>query len=129
MTTAEQFFFDNAGYSWNPDSESQQQGRTRTAQALARAEQYARNLGWSYEWSDDWGVGSHKKYYGAGSAYDEHEPNSCEQCLLFDEEHHVMESLGCIDDADSAYRRVIEAELALAALVDFDREIETLDAH
>ena len=53
MTPAEQFFFDNAGYSYNPETETPEQGRTRCAQRLAEAEEEADRRGWWVEWVDD----------------------------------------------------------------------------
>jgi hypothetical protein len=38
FTEAEQFFYDNAGYSYNPARETYEQGRIRGAMKLARAE-------------------------------------------------------------------------------------------
>jgi len=112
LTASERFFYDHAGYSYDPKTETRQQGRIRCARSLADAELSAIRLGWSYVWSDDWDVGSHKEFYGKGSAYEDSEPNTCEHCTLKDSDGRVLASLGCIDDADSNYRRVIEAELA-----------------
>lgn len=47
------FFHANAGYSWNPKTETQAQGRRRCAKALALAELQASNAGVSFEWSID----------------------------------------------------------------------------
>lgn len=116
LSVVEFFFYQHAGYSWNPKTETQEQGRIRCAKELAEAELQADRRNWSYEWSDDWSIGSHKKFYGEDSAYADHEPSSCESCVLRDEDGNVLASLGCIDDADNNYRRVIEAELTDEAL-------------
>lgn len=109
------FFYEHAGYSVSP-GETQEQGKRRTAERLARAELHATAQGWSFVWSDDWEVGSHTEYYGPGSAYEDREPDTCENCDLFDADGDMIASLCCIDDADNNYRRVIEAELADEAL-------------
>jgi hypothetical protein len=63
------------------------------------------------EWTEDWDVGSHKKFFGPDSAYEDREPDTCEQCIVYGPHGEVLASLGCIDDADDAYRREIESEL------------------
>jgi hypothetical protein len=114
LTAREAFFFDNAGYSYHTATEKPEQGRARCARELARAEVYAGEQGWEFTWEDDWMCGSHVREFGRESY--EHEPSTCESCVLRDAEGNVLASLGCIDDADSNYRRVIEAELASEAL-------------
>jgi hypothetical protein len=123
MTTSrsEQFFFEHAGYCFDPKKETAEQGRARCAKQLADAERLASEYGWTFEWEDDWSVGSHQRYYGEGSAYEDREPHTCESCVLRDENQKVLASLGCIDDANSEYRRVVEAELALEGLEEFRR--------
>jgi hypothetical protein len=116
------FFLANAGYSYNPQTETPAQGKAKTARKLAKAERDARAYGYTFEWSDDWSIGNHKEAYGADSVYAEREPDSCEQCICRDEKGNVIASLGCIDDANNEYRRVIEAELACEALASFYAE-------
>ena len=120
LTDAEQFFYDNAGYSYGPD-ETPEQGRKRCARELADAEQWAQLVGAEFRWSDDWEITSHVGEFP--DAYD-HEPDTCEVCDL-----HVngqwRQSLGCIDDATDDYRRVIEAELASEAMRTVGLEVFT----
>ena len=115
MKTAKQqaylFFLRHAGYSYDPKTQTKQQGRSECARKLAKAERDARALGYTFEWRDDWGVGNHFKEYG--EAYANGEPSTCESCLMLDSNGEVVQSLGCIDDATREYRRVVEAELAL----------------
>lgn len=125
LTTAQRFFFDHAGYSFHPNKETALEGKLRCAVEMAKAEQCAINQGWTAEWSDDWDIGSHIEEF---DCYTE-EPTTCESCVLKDADGNVLASLGCIDDADNNYRRVIEAELAEEAEHNLDREIEILDAH
>ncbi len=100
------FFLRNAGYSYDPKTETKQAGRSRCARQLAKAERDAAALGFTFEWQEDDIFASH--------GHDEH-PNTCEVCFCLDGDK-VLASLGCIDDATREYRRVIEAELALEAL-------------
>lgn len=116
LSKDERFFYDHAGYSYDPKTETAQQGRIRCALSLAEAEDAAQRLDWRYEWTNDWGVGSHREYFGKDSAYADREPDTCEFCQLFDADGEVLETLGCVDDASTEYRRVIEAELASEAL-------------
>src|SRR5437868_9324767 len=53
LTTDQFFFYQNAGYSYDPKTETADKGRIRCAVELARAEKYARNLGWEFEWEWD----------------------------------------------------------------------------
>ena len=77
--------------------------------ACARAEVDAIRVGMYVEWRDDWEVGSHLKEFG--EAYESGEPTTCEVAILFDEAGNMLGSLGCVDDADTHYRRLVEAEL------------------
>ena len=122
LASQEQFFFDNAGYSYDPKKETAKQGKVRGAKLLAQAETIAKGEDWYFEWRDDWDVGSHKEFYGKGSCYEDSEPNTCETCTLFDADGKVLASLGCTDDATHDYRRVIEAELACEGVERFREE-------
>lgn len=39
------------------------------------------------------------------------EPDACEMCVMRDANGDVVDSLGCIDDADEEYRREVEANM------------------
>lgn len=119
----EAFFFTHSGWSYDPKKETAKQGRMRCARDSARAERHAEANDWEYRWESDWSVGSHKEFFGKGSAYEEREPDTCETCLLMNAEGEVLECLGCVDDADQNYRRVVEAELASEA---YHREVTAL---
>lgn len=113
LTADEQFFFDHAGWSHDPLTESPREGRVRCAQALATAEQWLKDNSAFYRvtWEDD-----PDSRYDHGRDVLESSPETCEQATLWmiDADHPwVAASLGCIDDADDAYRRVVAAELAL----------------
>ncbi|MDE2097386.1 MAG: hypothetical protein KGL39_09095 [Patescibacteria group bacterium] len=47
QSSAEAFFLEHAGYSYDPAVETKEQGRKRCARDLARAERYGRAQGWS----------------------------------------------------------------------------------
>jgi hypothetical protein len=104
---AEEFFYAHAGWGYLPGSETPERGRRRGAEALAEAEGWAADVEVEYSWSDDFRVDHVAEY----DCYDE-EPATCETCTA--ELGMLSESLGCIDDADDNYRRVIMAELAIA---------------
>jgi hypothetical protein len=113
LTEQEMFFYVHAGYSYKPGAETPDEGHERSARQYALAETWAHAQGLEYRWQDDWMVQDHVAEY---DCYDEGEgPETCESCLLVDPRRpgKVLASLGCIDDATSAYRRVVQAELAL----------------
>ena len=103
MTRAELFFRTNAGYSYDPATETEELGRWRTARELAAAETYAKAHGWTYEWGEDWADTPPEDVWN--SEYSEY-------CLLL-VDGEQKQSLCGIWDATPEYRRVIEAELAL----------------
>lgn len=103
------FFYRNAGFSYNPETQTLRQGKAETARRLAKAECEARSEGYTFSWTNDWSVGSHVQEF---DCYD-HEPDSCELCTMYDSTGEIVQVLGCIDDATREYRRVVEAELAL----------------
>lgn len=125
MTNAEQFFFDNAGWSYHPATESPDEGRKRCARRLALAEEFARDNSLWYVWEDDpdaddsfvdtWDELDARKDWDASE-------HTCEQVTLFappNDTHkrpRVVASLGGIWDATAEYRRVVEAELAEQAM-------------
>lgn len=124
MTQAEQFFYDNAGYSYDPATETSEQGRERCAREMARAEAYGREQGWEVEWAwdnnpdesfvDDWNPAEQAEWKSQ-----EHE---CFVALLRDRSDNVLASCGGIFDPSKPYMQVMEAELMLEALGDIERE-------
>jgi hypothetical protein len=126
LTPDQFFFYQNAGFSWTTKKETREQGRIRCAVELAQAEQYARNLGWEFEWEFD--ECPDLSWMSDEEREQEHEVLCCR---IPDPENtrYSLASLCGITDPDSNYRRVIEAELASEAIAELDREIETLDAH
>lgn len=100
---AYRFFFANAGYIVGE--------RARCALTLARAEQYAHHNDWNTEW--EWDEFPDLSWMSEREQKEDHEVLVC---VLKDADGNVLASLCGIVDADNAYRRVIEAELAAEAL-------------
>lgn len=122
------FFMGNAGYSYNPDTETEAQGKNRTARMLAKAERNAASKNIRFEWHpDDAGCagcacGSENCDCFTGAV---HETYAC-VALYGDPSCHdgfgrpaggaVVASLSAICNPSREYRRVVEAELAVEAL-------------
>lgn len=114
--TPYQFFLRNAGYSWNPCTETREQGRRRTAHALADAERRGSSTGLAFSWEVDHDQDS-SQWSDDAPPYDQW------LCTCWDTEtNRVLSSLGCIDFGRAGspysepYRRIVEAELAAEAL-------------
>lgn len=112
--TPYRFFLTHAGYSWNPATETKEEGRRRCAKALADAERRGMGAGLSFDWSID-EVDS--------SDWSDEEPAYAQwKCVCRDANGKFVTSLGVIDFGrdgspwDSPYRRVVEAELAAEAI-------------
>jgi hypothetical protein len=109
MNKAEDFFYEHAGYSYDPKRQTKEEGRIETAALYARAEKTAKENGWYCEWEYDPDGGS------SAGEYDE--PDQIYySARLYNEEGEVLASLGGIDDNTMPYKRVVEAELAVEAL-------------
>lgn len=111
LSDAETFFYDNAGYSYDPATETREEGRRRCAREMANDEEWLRNSDdVRSQWGDD-DSGDHS--YLQQDEFRGYQVTTCEFCSILDETGSVIyASLGCIDDADDNYRRVIESELA-----------------
>lgn len=123
------FFFKSAGYVVGR--------RANGALQLARAEAWADDNGYCFEWhsDDDADLGDHE-YWCAGARRDkagfdqdgdeipsyrrstECPGHEAEYCLMRDPDGHVVQSLSGILDADGNYRRIVQAELALEEMPD-----------
>lgn len=108
------FFSENGSYSWDPKTETQDQGRQRCARELAQAERYAAERGWRFEWEND------PDEYQLGDA-ETTPPNEVLTCVLKDARNRSLASLGGIGDPSRNCGRVVEAELACEALADVRR--------
>lgn len=114
MNTAEQFFFDNAGYCYDPKTETPEQGKIRCAESMARAEQAARNAGFSFQWCED--------DLDSSEWCDERPAWKQYACICYGPDGEIMASLSGVDfgrdgtPQNNYYRRVVEAELASEGL-------------
>lgn len=121
-TESVEFFKERAGWSYDPTRESSDEGRQRSAEQLAAAEEWARGEGVEFTWEGDWDLGTHTHAeFFSSDAYPDDEPETCEM-VTARLDGRVVASLGCIDDADDNYRRVVEAELASEARYELERE-------
>ncbi len=110
------FFFEQAGYSYQPATESEFAGKTRCATDLARAEFLAWDKGYTFHWDVDPTMDS--------SEWDtENPPHQVWDCLMRDASGMIVACLGGVDfGADGEpwsdpYKRVVEAELAMEQLL------------
>lgn len=112
----EQFFFDNAGYSYDPKTQTPEQGHIETAQQLAKAELLARIQGYSYSWEIDKDIDS--------SEFQKGKPYSLWCVAMYDNNGRVVGAMGGVDFGKKGspysnnYRRVVEAELAYEQIND-----------
>lgn len=109
------FFYKNAGYGYDPKKETPEQGRRRGARALATAEQYALDHGWTFKWEDD------PHGWDSLGDVDPAEVSEVLGVVLYDEDGKVLGSLGGIlMGKNHAHNqrdgRVFEAEVALEAM-------------
>lgn len=105
------FFYANAGYSWNPATQTQDGGRRECAAKLAEAEDNAREGGYSFDWRED--------ECDSSEWSDEKPPYTQWLCGMFNAEGEMVANLGCVDFGRNGrpwgnrHRRVVEAEIAL----------------
>lgn len=117
--TAYQFFMANAGYSYDLKTETPLQGRQRCAKYLAYCEARARDAGACFAWEVDLYGGSSADWIAANrDGGKNRNPWRVWTCTAYDASGNVFASLCGIDFGrdgtphGSAYRRVVEAELA-----------------
>ena len=115
LTKQEQFFYDNAGYSYDPETETPEQGRTHCARQLAAAETKAAQAGVYAQWMTD-------PHTDSSDWSDDPEPWATWCVTITHPETGQSDSLGGVDfgrDGEpwgNPYARVVEAELALDML-------------
>jgi len=119
MKTETQFFYEQAGWSYDPKTETSEQGRRRCAELLANVERHARSSGIRYEWElDD---------ITSEDFSDERPFYKLWVCIAY-KHGEVIASLCGIDFGRNKkphgepYKRVVEAELA------FEDYIETQES-
>ena len=111
------FFQEHAGWSFDPATETPEQGRLRGAHDLAEAERWAWDAGYEAHWEvDDLG---HDDLCGIEGCRTDH--GTAYVCVLFAPDGSPAASLGGVTfgpgkgPGDDPYRRVVEAELASEA--------------
>ena len=112
---AQAFFREHAGFSYDPATETIDEGKNRCAYELAQAEAWARDAGCSFGWLIDESCNS--------SEFSDDEPAwALWVCDMYDENGAHITCLGGIDFGREGhpwgepYKRVVEAELALEAM-------------
>lgn len=104
------FFYDNACYSYDPKTQSPEEGRAQCALLLAIAEREASDAGCSFQWNHD---------DTTSAEFSDEEPAYLLYvCTMYDGN---AVAVGCVGGVDfgpdgtpysNEYRRVMEAELA-----------------
>jgi hypothetical protein len=114
------FFLEHSGYVGQSGSSKvkQKKQRIENAKNLARAEEYAREHGWRYDWQEE--EDPDLSWLAEGDDPADHEMMAV---LLRDENGEVLASLGNIDffryghqRENREYARLVEAELAYEAM-------------
>lgn len=106
-----QFFYENAGFSYDPKTESPEEGRRRCAVEMSYEEQRARNLGYSFSWEPD--------DLDSSEFSDDQPAWKLWVCTMYGPSGAVCNSLSGVDFGrdgipyGNPYRRVVEAELAV----------------
>lgn len=110
-TAAINFFYENAGYSYNPKTETKEAGRERCAIELAEAETEAARYGYAFVWDVDQDIDS-------SEFRDDCEPYATYNCTAYDSDGGIAASVcGCDFGPEGykpgdSYARVVQAELA-----------------
>jgi hypothetical protein len=116
--TPTEFFYEHAGYSYDPAKETADQGRERCARELAKAEAYARRAGIEFSWEVDRDCLSSDWLDPSEDGGRDNSPWYTWICTAYDESGSAMASLGGVDFGRDGsphgdpYGRVVEAELA-----------------
>jgi hypothetical protein len=114
LTPAERFFYEHAGYCYDPKRETPCEGRVRCARELAAAEAWGKEYGVEFRWEWDESearAGDHAEW----CSDDDCTGHDVEWCLARltdpDNGREWTASLCGIIDAGRTYRRVVETEL------------------
>lgn len=116
MNRAEQFFYNNAGYSYNPKTQTPEEGHIESAKHLAHMETLAEKHGLEYIWEHDPATDS-------SEFRDDCDPYPLWGCICVSPEGEHLNSLWGIDFGPDGepwgdnYQRVVEAELVHDALM------------
>lgn len=120
LTDDEQYFYDNAGYSFDPAIETEDHGHAVTAIDLATAERVAKKAGAYIQWQRDW---ESERDINEGITLDSKDYIMSWTAVLYAPVHKTNDvdwepgaSLGGIDNGTKEdMSRVIYAQLAIEA--------------
>lgn len=126
LTGQQQFFYENAGFSYDPKTETAEQGKRRRAVELAEAETIAARNDWYVEWEQDDSECMGCSCESADCPCSTGEPHETLGAVLRNDQDRVLASLWGICGATSDYRRVVEAELAADAIYEQTQEYKRL---
>jgi hypothetical protein len=123
---AEEFFYEHAGYVYDPKTQTAEEGRRATAKALANAEQWAWDNNYEFEWEREIRLATRTVELAVeawsefldGTGIDPEDVSDIVSVVMRTEDGEGVESLGAIiegydNEYNRNYRRVVEAELAL----------------
>jgi len=119
MGTLIQFFYDHSGWSYDPKTETSDEGHRKCAELLACAASRAINDGVYFDWCID-------PYTDSSDFSDDDNPWSLWICRMYDNDGKIIDSLCGIDFGRDGlphgdpYHRVVEAELALSHYSDME---------
>jgi len=118
---AVKFFREQAGYSYDPKTQTEEEGREECARELAKAEQWEWDEGYTFDWEED-----DIPFECACDNPDceSHEPHTAYVCIMRTPAGASCQSL-CgisfgpgVEPWGQAYKRVVEAELASEQMAD-----------
>ena len=121
LTADQLFFYEHAGYSYNPQTETAEQGRIRCAISLALAEEQARNLGYEFEWEYD--ECPDLSWMSDEEREQEHEVLCC-RIPDPDRPRYSLASLCGITDPDSNYCRSLKRNWPAKRLLSWTRRLK-----
>lgn len=117
-----EFFHTHAGFSYDPKTQTEDEGRLECAIALANAELTAENNGWTFHWEQSEDMTNQSLNRAFREWTDKGPEYFTWNCYCQDENGDTLSSLCGVDfspDRDpwmDDYRRVVQAELALEAI-------------
>lgn len=106
-------FHEWAGWCYDPATETSDEGRLRGAEALAGAYLLAKSFDCRWDWEHD--PDADMSWFEGTKAQKWARSRKQRSCVMRDGDGNLLASLYGIDSPDPAYRRCVEAELALEA--------------